>query len=94
MPLNAEIKLLQAEDMDTMVIATPFAEDKHAFYYNQKVNCMPAEGIVSIGEYKIDFKFDSSFAVLDWGRGVWTYSNTWYWGSASGLADGVPSSGC
>ena len=23
-------------------------------------------------------------AVLDWGRGVWTYNNTWYWGSASG----------
>lgn len=90
MPLDAKIKLLQAEDMDTMVIATPFAEDKHAFYYNQKVNCMLAEGIVNIGENKIDFKFDSSFAVLDWGRGVWTYSNTWYWGSASGLADGVP----
>ena len=28
--------------------------------------------------------------MLDWGRGVWTYDNTWYWGSASGLADGVP----
>ena len=33
---------------------------------------------------------DSCFAVLDWGRGVWTYDNTWYWGSASGLAEGVP----
>ena len=31
-----------------------------------------------------------TFAVLDWGRGVWTYDNTWYWGSASGLADSVP----
>ena len=30
------------------------------------------------------------FAVLDWGRGVWTYDNTWYWGSASGLADNIP----
>ena len=28
--------------------------------------------------------------VLDWGRGVWTYKNTWYWGSASGAVDGVP----
>ena len=33
---------------------------------------------------------EDTFAVLDWGRGVWTYDNTWYWGSASGLADGVP----
>ena len=28
--------------------------------------------------------------MLDWGRGVWTYHNTWYWGSASGQVDGVP----
>ena len=27
--------------------------------------------------------------MLDWGRGVWTYHNTWYWGSASGLVDGA-----
>ena len=31
-----------------------------------------------------------SFGVLDWGRGVWTYHNTWYWGSASGQVEGVP----
>ena len=31
-----------------------------------------------------------SFGTLDWGRGVWTYQNTWYWGSASGLVGGVP----
>ena len=28
--------------------------------------------------------------MLDWGRGVWTYHNTWYWSSASGALDGVP----
>ena len=33
---------------------------------------------------------DRFFGVLDWGRGVWTYHNTWYWGSASGELDGVP----
>ena len=39
-------------------------------------------------EYRCDP--ENTFAVLDWGRGVWTYDNTWYWGSASGLAGGVP----
>ena len=34
---------LEQPDMDTMVIATPF-ERKRAFYYNQKINCMPASG--------------------------------------------------
>ena len=38
---------------------------------------------------RYDFEPDSSFAVLDWGRGVWTYHNTWYWGSASGLVNGA-----
>ena len=36
------------------------------------------------------FVYIVRFAVLDWGRGVWTYHNTWYWGSASGELDGIP----
>ena len=39
-------------------------------------------------EYR--FSPDTSFGVLDWGRGRWTYRNRWYWASASGLVDGVP----
>lgn len=73
---------------ESMVIATPFDKDKH-FYYNQKINCMRAEGTVTYGYHNRTYTFDpaDSFAVLDWGRGVWTYKNTWYWGSASGLVD-------
>ena len=76
---------------ESMVIATPFKKKAH-FYYNQKINCMRAEGFVTYGYHNRTYEFDpaESFAVLDWGRGVWTYDNTWYWGSASGLADGVP----
>ena len=66
---------------ESMVIATPFDKDKH-FYYNQKINCMRAEGTVTYGYHNRTYTFDpaDSFAVLDWGRGVWTYKNTWYWG--------------
>ena len=33
-----------------------------------------------------DKRYDVSdlYGVLDWGRGVWPYDNTWYWSSASG----------
>ena len=72
-----------------MVICTPFEKDGH-FYYNQKINCMRAAGEVTIGARRWVFSPEDSFGVLDWGRGVWTYHNTWYWGSASGLAGGVP----
>ena len=37
------------------------------------------------------FEPSDSFAVLDWGRGVWTYENTWYWSSAAYvLPSGTP----
>ncbi len=87
--LSGEIWLDQPA-MDRMVIATPFADDPHAFYYNQKINCMAAQGRVKIGPESHDFVPKKTFAVLDWGRGVWTYDNVWYWGSASGLVDGRP----
>ena len=86
--LDAEI-LLEERPKDSLVIATPYEEDEKAFYYNQKIPCMPAEGRVRIGRKTWTFDPIDSFAVLDWGRGVWTYSNTWYWSSASGLVDDV-----
>lgn len=73
---------------DSMVIVTPFANAPKAFYYNQKINCMRAEGRVVLGNEEYLFSPATAFGVLDWGRGVWTYENTWYWGSASGLHDG------
>ncbi|MCD6205653.1 MAG: DUF2804 domain-containing protein [Candidatus Marinimicrobia bacterium] len=82
--LQGEITLKQPDSYESMVIATPFPKNKHAFYYNQKINCMPAEGSLTLGNRVIEFSPEHSFGVLDWGRGVWTYKNTWYWGSASG----------
>ena len=72
---------------ESMVIATPFAKKKH-FYYNQKINCIKAKGVYTLGdkEYKLDEK-TKSLATLDWGRGVWTYDNTWYWGSLQAILE-------
>ncbi len=87
--LRGELDLAQPP-MDRMMIATPFAGAPKAFYYNQKINCMAVAGEVVIGDQPYVFERDRAFGVLDWGRGVWTYHNVWYWGSASGLADGAP----
>lgn len=87
-PISGRI-VLTDEPEESMVIATPFDKKGH-FYYNQKINCMRAEGSVKVKGKTYAFEPDSAFAVLDWGRGVWTYHNTWYWGSASGALDGVP----
>ena len=87
--LSARVELTD-EPEESMVIATPFDKPGH-FYYNQKINCLRASGYVSYGSRQYTFDPAESFAVLDWGRGVWTYKNTWYWGSASyALPDGTP----
>lgn len=86
-PISGKL-VLKDEPEESMVIATPFAKKAH-FYFNQKINCMRAEGKVNVHGIDYTFEPEESFAVLDWGRGVWTYKNTWYWGSASGQVGGV-----
>ena len=86
-PFDADILLTEDPD-DSMVIATPFPDAPKALYYNQKIVGMRASGTVNAAgtEYRFDPK--DSFGLLDWGRGVWTYSNTWYWGAGHGEVDG------
>ena len=85
-PLKCDITLKQP-DMESMVIATPW-EQKHAFYYNQKINCMRASGYVLYDGERYEFDPETDFGTLDWGRGVWTYDNTWFWGSGNADIDG------
>lgn len=86
--LYAKVELTE-EPEESMVICTPFPKPGH-FYYNQKINCMRASGSVLYDGRSYEFSPEESFGVLDWGRGVWTYHNTWYWGSASYHVGGVP----
>lgn len=79
---------LTDEPRDSMVIATPFAGKPKSFYYNQKIIGMRARGIVRIGEDLYRFSPSDSFGMLDWGRGVWPYKNTWYWGALNGRVNG------
>jgi hypothetical protein len=72
---------------ESMVIATPF-DKKGYFYFNQKINCMRAKGFYKLGSKIFKLNEDNnSLATLDWGRGVWTYDNTWYWGSLQAVLD-------
>ncbi|MCI6965497.1 DUF2804 domain-containing protein [bacterium] len=86
--LELELSLAQPP-MDSMVIATPFSAPR-AFYYNQKINCMRASGEAVLGKRRFVFSPEMSFGTLDWGRGVWTYDNTWYWGNGNGVVNGKP----
>ena len=74
--------ILNLTSQKSMVIATPFNKKRH-FYYNQKINLLQvSNGSFTYGDLHYDFP-KTALGVLDWGRGVWTYSNTWYWSSMS-----------
>lgn len=49
---------------------------------------MRASGWVTVGDEKHEFNPATDFGTLDWGRGVWTYDNTWFWGSGNCDLDG------
>ncbi|GGH11795.1 DUF2804 domain-containing protein [Paenibacillus segetis] len=86
-PISVDVELSQP-DPTSMVIATPFDEHPAMFYYNHKINCMPAHGTVLIGDKEYRFEPDSAFGLLDWGRGVWPFHHDWYWGNGSCYVDG------
>jgi hypothetical protein len=86
--IKGEFIIENPKKEDSMVIVTPYKEDKKAFYYNQKINCMRTSGKVWLGEEVYEFSSDDTFACLDWGRGVWLRKGVWYWGTCSSLHNG------
>ena len=88
--LEGEIVLSQPPDLESMNIATSWAENRKRFYYNRKITNMPAEGTVTVGNSDYIFRPEKDSGGLDWGRGAWTYENRWYWSSASGMHEGSP----
>lgn len=88
--ISGKLILRQPQDLESINIATSWAENRKAFYYNRKINCMPAEGSVTVGTNQYQFKPDRDSGTIDWGRGNWTYRNRWYWSSCSGQLDGNP----
>jgi hypothetical protein len=85
--LSAEVELALPAGHESMAIVIPIAGNR--FYYNRKVNCLPAQGWVKYGDERFELRPTECLGNLDWGRGVWEYRSFWVWASASGLlADG------
>ena len=87
--LKAHVDLLEKSDMESIYIATDWKENRKCFYYNAKVNPLPASGYVWLGDDKIELSSES-LGNLDWGRGRWTRENTWYWSALNGYDNGKP----
>jgi hypothetical protein len=85
--IEADITLACPPDYESMTIVIPIGTKR--FYYNRKINCMPASGTVKYGDLTETLNPKTCLGSLDWGRGVWEYQSFWNWASASGfLPDG------
>jgi len=85
--IQADITLHCPPEHESMTIVIPIG--KRRFYYNRKINCLPAEGSLRYGDITEEIQPIASSGSLDWGRGVWEYRSFWNWASASGfLPDG------
>ena len=87
--LKAHVTLLEKSDMESVYIATSWEENRRCFYYNAKVNPLPASGSVWLGDDKIELS-SKSLGNLDWGRGRWTRENTWFWSALNGYDGDIP----
>lgn len=88
--LSLSFELIQPDYMESINIQTTWSHDRSLFYLNEKVNgMMPVRGFYKIGDHISQIMGGKKiFTTLDWGRGVWAYEGTWYWGSANGIIDG------
>jgi len=85
--IQAEIDLATSPEHESMTIVIPIG--KKRFYYNRKINCLPASGTIQYGDLTETLDPSTCLGSLDWGRGVWEYQSFWNWASASGfLPDG------
>ena len=85
--IQAEIDLRTPPGHESMNIVIPIGQKR--FYWNRKINCLPASGTVKYGDMTETLAPTTSLGSLDWGRGVWEYQSFWNWASASGfLPDG------
>ena len=88
--LKGNIILKDDPKMDNTVVVIGYKEDPRLFYYNHKINYMPAKGSLYLGEKEFSFEPENSFGLMDWGRGIWPYKTHWLWGSACGIVNEVP----
>jgi hypothetical protein len=85
--LSADLVLRVNPEHESLVIVIPIGQRR--FYYNRKVNCLPAQGWIQRGDQRTELTPTGSLGNLDWGRGVWEYRSFWVWASASAfLPDG------
>lgn len=82
-PVDFSFTMSLLEDHENITIVMPFPASPEQFFMTTKQNCMPCEGKVDHGDRSWALRREETFAVMDWGRGLWPHNNEWYWGNGA-----------
>jgi hypothetical protein len=78
--VSLDVLALRPPGHESLGVVVPWSE--RLFQYTVKDVGRPARGRATIGARALELREDTSFAVLDHGRGRWPYRNTWNWAAA------------
>ncbi|HOX29425.1 MAG TPA: DUF2804 domain-containing protein [bacterium] len=84
--VDADITLEKAPGHETLNVVIPWSNDE--FHFTSKQNTLPARGGFTLDGETFEFKPETSFGVLDFGRGMWPKTIIWNWGSFNHRQDG------
>ncbi len=79
--LHADLHISHPEQDESLNVVIPKSRD--IFQFTAKHHTLPTAGFVKVGDKRYDFNPEYSFAVLDYGRGVWPRDSEWNWAMAS-----------
>lgn len=79
--LHADLNISHPQDDESLNVVIPW--NRQTFQFTAKHHTLPTDGYVKIGDKRYNFEQRDSYAVLDYGRGVWPREATWNWAMAS-----------
>ncbi len=79
--LHAELTIHHPPQDQSLNVVIPW--NRKTFQFTAKHHTLPTTGMIKIGDRRYNFNEEESFAVLDYGRGVWPRRATWNWAMAS-----------
>jgi hypothetical protein len=85
-PMKADFKVVYPEGHETLNVVIPWSEK--IFQFTSKQECLPVSGMLTIGQTDYSFKPETTFASLDFGRGIWPAKIKWNWATLSGMQNG------
>jgi len=77
--IKASIDVIVPDEFESLNVVIPWSKTR--FQFTEKMFGVGAQGSFQTGSVNHSFDANTSFAVLDFGRGCWPYKSKWNWAS-------------